>query len=419
MLSIIIPIWNKHDMTDECIQSVMENTESGTYNIVLIDNGSDPPYKPPFSGFNDIHVIRNEENTGFPHAANQGIKAATGDVVVLFNNDIVCTPRWAERLLGWLDEFDIVAPMSNLVGGMQQTVIGSYQSRDELDEASETFSQENEGLYTEVNFAVVSMFIKKSIFDDIGYLDESLWPCCGEDLDFGFRAREAGYRIAIANDVYVHHEMSQTFKAMQDAGLTDYGKVVDQNNEHLAKKWGKNFWHNQPYHMTQWGGDESIRLNLGCGRYPMAGFINVDQFENVNPDLLANATDLQFPPNSVDEIYCGHMLEHLTWDEGQRALKHWLDILKPAGEIRVVVPNFDILARRYLDNPTPGEMKRLNDYEMYSYVQESPHKYFYSAELLKFAMNAAGFKKIERLPIDHEYFVENVDWQVGFSGIKQ
>ena len=235
MISIIIPVWNQLDMTHECIQAIKDHTEN--YEIIVIDNGSDIAFVSPFTGFNDLRVIRNESNKGFSVAANQGIKAARGDVIVLFNNDIVCTPRWAERLVGWLDEFDIVAPMTNFGGNLQQVVIRPYQSRDELDEAAKEFSKENEGLYRDVNWTVVSMFIKKSIFDDIGYLDESLWPCCGEDIDFCFRAREAGYRIGIARDVYVHHGVSQTFKAMQEAGLTNFLEVVDQNNKHLAKRW--------------------------------------------------------------------------------------------------------------------------------------------------------------------------------------
>jgi len=108
----------------------------------------------------------------------------------------------------------------------------------------------------------------------------------------------------------------------------------------------------------------------------------------------------------------------LSWDEGQGALKHWLDILKPGGEIRIVVPDFDILAKRYFDNPTPGDLKHLNDFYIYSYVQESPHRYFYSAGLLKMAMGTAGFKKVEQLAVDDPYFVEPVPWQCGFVGVK-
>jgi len=419
LLSIVIPIWNQHTMTNDCIQAIMENTEAGTYEIICIDNGSDPPYKPPFSGFNETRIIRNKDNKGFPIAANQGIRDAKGDVICLFNNDIFVTPGWAERLLAWLDEFDIVAPMTNYSAGVQQTVISSYQTTEELAEAAEQFSEENEGRAHNVNFATISMFIKREIFDDIGYLDETLWPSSGEDIDFGFRAREAGYKMGIANDVYVHHEGSQTFKALEESGLITYGEVIAQNDKYLAEKWGEDFWHNQMYYgKTTVPGEDAVRLNLGCGGYPKKGFVNVDQLESVKPDLLSDVTDLPYRPNTADEIYCGHLLEHLSWDEGQGALKHWLDILKPGGEIRIVVPDFDILAKRYFDNPTPGDLKHLNDFYIYSYVQESPHRYFYSAGLLKMAMGTAGFKKVEQLAVDDPYFVEPVPWQCGFVGVK-
>jgi len=404
-------------MTYECITAIRKTTDD--YEIIIIDNGSDPAFEAPFGEFMEITVIRNDENKGFSVAANQGIRAAKGDVICLFNNDIFVTPGWAYRLIDWLDEYDIVAPMTNEVAGIQKTVINTYQNLDELNEASEEFSVEYEGLSQEVNWAIVSMFIKRNIFDDIGYLDESLWPSCGEDIDFCLRARKAGYRIGIAHDVYVHHERSRTFEAMQNAGLTDYNKVIEQSAKHLAKTWGKDFWNNQivddKQRVTASGG---LRLNLGCGRFKMDGFVNIDQLEIVEPDLVADATKLCYEPNSVDEIYCGHLLEHLSWDEGQIALKHWLDILKPRGTIRVVVPNFDVLAKRYLDCPSSVEMKHLNDYYIYSYVQDSPHRYFYSERLLKEAMESAGFKRIEMLPVDHPYFVEVVDWQVGFVGVK-
>jgi len=417
MISIIIPIWNQTEMTQDCITAIMDNTTD--YEIIVIDNGSEPPFKAPFTGFNDLTVIRNESNLGFPKAANQGIKAARGNVVVLYNNDIICTPGWADRLVGWLDEFDIIAPCTNYAAGIQNITIGTYSSRDELDSASEEFAEMNEGLCYDVNFATISMFVKKIVFENIGYLDEELWPSSGEDIDIGFRAREAGYRVGVAGDVYVHHDGSKTFEALHKAGLAEYEEVADQNDKHLAERWGDDFWNNQRYYgKTRILGEDAIRLNLGCGNFPMKGFINVDQFESVHPDLLADATDLPYGPNSVDEIYCGHMLEHLSWDEGLKALSHWLAILKPGCEAKVVVPDFDVLASEYLNDPTPIKMKYFNDYFIYSYVQDSLHRYFYSAGLLKAAMEQSGFKDVERLPIDHPYFVEPVPWQCGFVGVK-
>src|SRR5512139_3623441 len=96
MLSIIIPVVNQHEMTLECITAIREQTED--CEIILIDNGSNPPIQKPYIGFIDAAVIRNEENRGFPAAVNQGIKAAKGDAVILLNNDVIVTPGWASML---------------------------------------------------------------------------------------------------------------------------------------------------------------------------------------------------------------------------------------------------------------------------------------------------------------------------------
>jgi len=72
MISIIIPVLNRQEMSYECIQAVMEHTED--YELVIIDNGSEPPFVPPFTGFNDIRIIRNDQNLGFPVPVIPGIR---------------------------------------------------------------------------------------------------------------------------------------------------------------------------------------------------------------------------------------------------------------------------------------------------------------------------------------------------------
>ncbi|MDD5538342.1 MAG: glycosyltransferase [Candidatus Omnitrophica bacterium] len=411
MLSIIIPCYNQHDMTEECINAIRENTQD--YEIIIVDNGSTPPIRKPFTGDIETTMIRNEKNEGFPVAVNQGIRAAKGDVIVLLNNDVICVPLWAEKLLPHLDTFSIVAPLTNFCAGIQSVQIEPYGNKEELNEAAGHLSEECEGQTTEVNWLIgIIMMFKRSLYDELGPFDESLWPSCGEEIDFCFRARAAGYRIAVVNDVYVHHEGSQTYNALSAAGVIDYREVCKRNDVHLAEKWGADFWDRQIVV------DNSIRLNLGCGRYHLPGFINVDQFANVNPDLVCNALDLPYAPGSVDAIYCGHMLEHLTHEEGQRALKYWHGLLRPGGTIAITVPNFDVLAKRHLANPTAESMREFNDQWIYSYVQESLHRYCYNEALLVEIMTGAGFTELERLPIDHPYFVDPVDWQIAYQGVK-
>lgn len=414
MLSIIIPVYNALAMTADCLEAIRANTRN--YEIVLIDNGSDPPV--------EASKIRNETNLGFPVAVNQGIRAAKGDVIVLLNNDVIVTPGALNRLSDLLSDFSIVAPVANYCAGLQQeAVLPTYNNDQELFEVARKWSEDNMGKTREVNFVIgFCMAFKKCLFGEIGPFDETHWPCCGEEIDWCFRARMTGHKIAVACDVYVHHVGSQTFKAMEAKGLVEYHHVCYRNDRYLEKKWGPNIWGRQTGPMEgpikQKSHNGAIRLNLGCGPYTIEDFINVDQFENVHPDLVADVRNLPYEPGTVDEIYAGHLLEHLDWDEGMAALRHWHSILKIGGGIMLTVPDFDCLAKAYLDNPTADNMRKMNDLYIYSYSQKSHHRYCYGPSLLKAALAEAGFGKIERVPQTHPYCTSLMEDQISFKGVK-
>jgi hypothetical protein len=83
-----------------------------------------------------------------------------------------------------------------------------------------------------------------------------------------------------------------------------------------------------------------LRLNIGCGHIPKAGYINIDMRELPNVDVVAEANALPFQPGSVDEIYSAHLVEHFPQQELQRRLlPHWRNLLKPGGCIRAITPD--------------------------------------------------------------------------------
>lgn len=244
LTSIIIPVYNQHDFTHECIYAVLENTKD--YELIIVDNGSDPPYKPPFTGFVQSTVLRNNENTGFPKAVNQGIAASSGEYIILLNNDVIVTPGWQDKLLDGLEDFAIVSPMSNYCAGVQRISIDPYENREELDKAAEQWSEETAGMMMEVNYVIgFCMAFRKETYIMIGKFDDSLWPCSGEEIDFCFRARELGMRVGIVYDCYLHHEGSQTFNDMEKKGILSYEITCQRNDSYLAGKWGKDFWMKQ------------------------------------------------------------------------------------------------------------------------------------------------------------------------------
>ena len=82
-----------------------------------------------------------------------------------------------------------------------------------------------------------------------------------------------------------------------------------------------------------------IKLNLGCDTFKIEGFINIDLCPDVNPDKICDVSKLPYSDNSIDEIYCGHILEHFACNN--LPLKEWKRVLKPKAKITITVPDVE------------------------------------------------------------------------------
>jgi len=231
-------VFNQLEMTQECLWSIRNNTGRDV-EIIIIDNGSVPSFAEDIllKRAYDISIIRNEENLGFPVAVNQGIRAAKGDVIVLLNNDVIVTPGWAERLVKWLNKYDIIGPCTNYSSGFQAVRgVGIYNNVEELSIEAVKWSDLYKDKAVDVKWVIGFCFaFKRSLYDELGEFDESLWPSSGEEIDFCLRAKQAGYRVGIAFDVYVHHEGSMTFKEMDSEH--PYRGIINKSEKHLKDRW--------------------------------------------------------------------------------------------------------------------------------------------------------------------------------------
>jgi predicted SAM-dependent methyltransferase len=87
---------------------------------------------------------------------------------------------------------------------------------------------------------------------------------------------------------------------------------------------------------------QPLKLNLGCGVYKVDGWVNIDSVPDFQPDLLMDisapfALIEHYGKGNVDEIYAGHILEHL--DNPDLALRDWFDLLRPGGYLTVTMPD--------------------------------------------------------------------------------
>lgn len=84
-----------------------------------------------------------------------------------------------------------------------------------------------------------------------------------------------------------------------------------------------------------------MKLNLGCRDKPLPTYINIDiNPDNKYADVIDNAFELNtIKDNSCDLIEAVHMMEHLSFEEVNIALKVWYNKLKTSGILRLAVPD--------------------------------------------------------------------------------
>jgi tetratricopeptide (TPR) repeat protein len=162
---------------------------------------------------------------------------ATGDYVVLLNNDTIVTPGWLEGLVACAEEdpaIGIVGPMSNYVSGPQQVSDASYQDLPAFLEYARRFREQHSGRRISLDRIVgFCMLIKRALLERIGLLDERFGLGNFEDDDYCLRAKQAGFRLAVAGDVFIHHFGSRTFLG---EGI-DFGAAMKRGQEAFMEKW--------------------------------------------------------------------------------------------------------------------------------------------------------------------------------------
>ncbi len=221
LTSIVIPCLDKLDYTRKCLESVALHT-SLPHEVIVVDNGSRDGTAAYVRSRRRVRLIRNRENLGFARAVNQGMQAATGRYVVWLNNDAVVTPGWLEGLIGCAERspwIGAVGPCTNEAVGYQRVESPSYRGGDGLLAFSQAWSLRHRGRSIAAHrLTGFCLLLKSEVIKQIGLLDPRFSPACYEDFDYCLRIRQAGYELACALDVYVHHDGHQSY-ASRDAML--------------------------------------------------------------------------------------------------------------------------------------------------------------------------------------------------------
>jgi len=148
-----------------------------------------------------------------------------------------------------------------------------------------------------------------------------------------------------------------------------------------------------------------LKVNVGCGKEPFPGWINLDLDPATPADILWDVTDgLPFPDDSCAFIYSEHFLEHIPVAEGVRFLTECRRSLQPGGVVRIGMPGVQDVVREYHENIWAKQpwlakygydwIKTRAEYINISF-REWGHQWLYDQEELERRLREAGFTQIE------------------------
>ncbi len=242
-VSVVILCYNNLEFTRACLASLFAFSEYPELEIICVDNASDDGtdgfLREAAERHPGMRTIRNPRNLGFAAGNNVGIRAATGEIVVLLNNDTYVTKGWVRDLVRplLLDRgIGMAGPLTNMIGNEQKIAI-NYANMTEMARAAAAFTARRRRQRLEVEtLAFFCVAIRNDVFAKAGLLDESYAIGFFEDDDFCRRARAAGYRLAICDDVFVHHHLSASFAQLARG---EKAELMRRNRRIFEKRWGK------------------------------------------------------------------------------------------------------------------------------------------------------------------------------------
>lgn len=217
LISIIIPSKDNFFVYSRCVTSIIKRTSYPNYEIVTIDNGSNPKSKRKYENYckkNNVKYVYKKETFNFSAMCNKGVANSKGELLLFLNDDTeVITRDWLERMAGQALLAHTGAVGAKLYYPKSKT-IQHCGVINRPEGPSHILCQSEDDVVADFgrnrlcfNYAAVTgacLMIKRERFEQVGGLDESL-PVAYNDVDLCFKLIEAGYYNTQRNDVHLYH----------------------------------------------------------------------------------------------------------------------------------------------------------------------------------------------------------------------
>ncbi len=216
LYDLIVPVYNGLSYVQECLHSILDYTESGTYRLIIVDDASDSRTQEYLRRIaadhpQQITLHRNLENLGFVKSCNLGIALGNAPFVVLVNSDVIVTLGWLDRLVACAESDPCIAAVNPFTNHASQINVplapgANFFGMDEyLQHHGPTAAAD---VVTGVGFCLL---LRRSALEQVGAFDEIYGRGYCEESDLCMRLTTHGYRTVVAGNVYVYHKGRGTF----------------------------------------------------------------------------------------------------------------------------------------------------------------------------------------------------------------
>lgn len=428
--SIIILTYNCLEYTKKCLFSIKKYTDV-PYELIVVDNGSSDGTVEYLKQFSDINLIENKTNKGFSIGNNQGIKVAKGDYILLLNNDTIVTEGWLRRMISHFDaeeSIGLIGPRTNNISGYQSIEVNYSDNLEDIQEFVNNYIKNKKGYYSiQHRLAGFCLLIKREVIEKIGLLDERFVSGNFEDDDYCLRARQAGFKCLVAEDVFIHHYGSKTF----EENKINYYIKMDQNRDLFLEKWGflpevsKYYEYERKEIQRIVPKNVKRLLDVGCA----AGTFGEKLKKNRDIEVIGieisqeigkiaqsrldkvligdiETMELPFDYGYFDCITFNDVIEHLF--DPVSVLKKLKNYLSDDGVIIASIPNFNHISvlQKIIEGPWKYEE---------SGILDKTHLHFFTGESIEELFISSGFVTTtwreviyEEYKISNEFFLEGL-----------
>lgn len=263
LVSIIIPTKDQLEMLQRCVESLLEKTTYTHYEILLVDNNSETEEAKAYLaglralGSDQIRVLSYPEPFDFSAINNMAAKEARGEYLILLNNDTaIIRGNWLEEMLhhALRSEVGIVGAKLLYPEGTVQHAGVITGLRGPADHPGFGAKFDHSGymhrLLLDQNYSVVTaacLMIRKSVYEQVGGMDEQDFKICYNDVDLCLKAGQAGYLVVWTPYSVVLHEGSVSLYRV-NPHLTE-AKLLRHEKEKIAmyRKWLPQIAHDPAY----------------------------------------------------------------------------------------------------------------------------------------------------------------------------